>query len=49
MSLHVGAVDVRLEGSIARYTWTFGPAGMLDASGATDQITKVTAAVGYSY
>ncbi len=48
-AMRFGAVDVRLEGSLARYTWTFGPGGMFEASGATDQITKLTAAIAYTY
>ena len=48
---HFGHVEVRLEGGVTRYSWTFKPDvnDATQASGGSDIIESVTFALGYAY
>lgn len=50
-AVHRGHVELRLEGGLTRYGWTFKPdvTDTTQASGGTDFIKNVTLAVGYAY
>jgi hypothetical protein len=50
-ALHLGGFEVRLEGGLTLYSWTFrpDPADMARADGGSDFIQNVTFAVGYAY
>jgi hypothetical protein len=50
-ALHLGRVEVRLEGALSAYFWSFTPDPLdtTQADGGTDLIENLTLAVGYSY
>jgi len=50
-AVHLGHVEVRLEGGVTRYSWTFRPdlPDATQASGGSDIIESVTFALGYAY
>jgi hypothetical protein len=50
-ALHVGGFEVRVEGGLTLYSWTFRPdlADVAQADGGSDFIQNVTFAVGYAY
>jgi len=50
-AVHLGHVEVRLEGGLTRYSWTFKPdtTDATKADGGTDTIESVTVALGYAY
>ncbi|HEX2687305.1 MAG TPA: PEGA domain-containing protein [Kofleriaceae bacterium] len=49
--VHLGPVEVRLEGGLTRYAWTFKPdtTDTHQADGGTDLIATATFALGYTY
>ncbi len=52
METKLGAVNVRVEGALNRYSWTFkntDPMPDFNADGGTDSIKLITAAIGYAY
>jgi hypothetical protein len=50
-AVHLGHIEVRLEGGVTRYSWTFKPdvPDVTQASGGSDIIESVTFALGYAY
>jgi PEGA domain-containing protein len=50
-AVHLGHIEVRLEGGLTRYSWTFKPdtTDATQAKGGTDFIQNLTVAVGYAY
>lgn len=50
-AVHLGRVEVRLEGGLVRYSWAFKPdtSDVTQAEGGTDFIQNVTFALGYTY
>jgi PEGA domain len=51
VAVHLGHIEVRLEGDLTRYSWTFKPdvPPAPQASGGTDLIENATLAIGYAY
>jgi PEGA domain-containing protein len=50
-AVHLGHVEVRLEGGVTRYSWASKPdvPDLMQATGGSDLIESVTFAVGYAY
>ena len=50
-AVHLGAIEVRLEGGLTRYSWVFKPdtTDVNQANSGTDAIETMTLALGYAY
>jgi len=50
-AIHLGHIEVRLEGGLVRYSWVFKPdtSDVTQASGGTDVIESATFSLGYAY